>query len=163
MSSNDQATTASANVTKKGDREITTERYFAAPPERVYAAWTDPDLISKWWGLDSSETVVEEMDVRLGGAWRFTEKMEDGETGFRGVYREIVPGKRLAQTFEWDGMPGRVSVDTITFEADGDGTRATSHTIFHYAEERDGMVDAGMQNGLEQSYAQLDRLLAEGS
>jgi uncharacterized protein YndB with AHSA1/START domain len=158
---NDQPTTASANVTKKGDREITTERYFAASPERVYAAWTDPDLISKWWGLDTSETVIDEMDVRLGGTWRFIEKMEDGEeTAFRGAYRELAPGERLSQTFEWEGMPGHVSVDTLTFEADGDGTKAIGHTIFHYAEERDGMLDAGMQKGLEQSYGNLDRLLA---
>jgi uncharacterized protein YndB with AHSA1/START domain len=152
--------TASANVTKVGDREITTERYFAAPPEQVYAAWTDPDLISKWWGRETSETVVETMDVRLGGAWRFVEKSDQGETAFRGVYRELVPGERLAQTFEWEGMPGHVSVDTITFEADGEGTRASGHTIFHYAEERDGLIDAGMQKGLEESYGNLDRLLA---
>lgn len=155
--------TASANVTKKGDREITTERRFAAPPERVYAAFTDPEMIRRWWGLDRSETVIEEIDVRVGGAWRFVEKMDGGDQGFRGVFRELVPGERVAQTFEWEGMPGHVSIDTLVFEADGDGTRARGHTIFHYAEERDGMVDAGMQKGLEESYAKLDRLLAEGS
>ncbi len=100
------------------------------------------------------------MEVRPGGAWRFVEKSDQGDTAFRGVYRELVPGERLAQTFEWEGMPGHVSVDTISFEADGEGTRATSHTIFHYAEERDGMLDAGMQTGLEESYGNLDRLLA---
>ena len=163
MSSSDQQT-ATANVTKKGDREITTERHLAAPPERVYAAFTDPELVPRWWGLESSETVIDEMDVRVGGTWRFVEKTEDGEgTAFRGVYRELDPGKRVAQTFEWEGMPGHVSVDTITFEADGDGTRAIGHTIFHYAEERDGMIDAGMEKGLNQSYDQLDRLLAEGA
>jgi uncharacterized protein YndB with AHSA1/START domain len=162
--SNDQETVSRpADVTTPSEREIRTERVFDAPRERVFAAFTDPDLIPQWWGLRSTTTRVDEMEVRAGGAWRFVEANPDGsETGFRGTYREVTPPERLVYTFEWEGMPGYVSVDALTFEDLGGRTKLISTTLFHTPEERDGMLDAGMEKGLNESYEQLDELLASG-
>lgn len=161
----DSNTQAKTKVSTPSERVIATEREFDAPRERVFAALTDPELIPKWWGLESSETVVEEMDVRPGGRWRFVERMEDGsETAFRGVYREVTPHERIVQTFEWEGMPGHVSIDAMTLHDLGDGrTRIETTSTFHEQVERDGMIDAGMEKGLNQSYDQLERLLAESA
>jgi uncharacterized protein YndB with AHSA1/START domain len=103
--------------------------------------------------------VVEELDARPGGRWRFVVRGSDGSViEFRGVLRELVEPERIAMTFEWDGMPGYVSVDTATFEDLGDRTRIVSTTIFHTQEERDGMIESGMEKGLNGSYARLDQL-----
>lgn len=148
-------------VTTPGDREIRVERVFAAPRERVFAAYIDPELIPQWWGPFETTTIVEELDARPGGRWRFRSRDSDGsEIEFRGVFRELVEPERIAMTFEWDGMPGYVSVDTATFENLGERTRIVSTTIFHTQEERDGMIESGMEKGLNESYARLDQLLA---
>jgi uncharacterized protein YndB with AHSA1/START domain len=101
------------------------------------------------------------MDVRPGGSWRFIIRNSDGsETAFRGTYREVIPPERVVQTFEWEGMPGHVSVETATFEAAGDRTKVTTTSLFHTSEERDGMLESGMERGLHETYARLDELLA---
>ena len=83
-------------------------------------------------------------------------------SGFEGRFREVTPPERIVQTFEWDGMPGYVAVDTATFEDLGDGrTKVVTTSLFHTTEERDGMLGSGMEQGLNQSYAALDRLLAK--
>jgi uncharacterized protein YndB with AHSA1/START domain len=153
-----------ATVTTPSERVIVVEREFDAPRELVFRAMTDPELIPKWWGLDKTETVVEEMDVRPGGRWRFVERDADGTeyAAFRGVYREVSPPERLAQTFEYEGMPGHVSVEEMTLEEIGDGrTRVVGTSTFHQQAERDGMIEAGMEKGLNESYDKLERLLAE--
>jgi uncharacterized protein YndB with AHSA1/START domain len=151
-------------VTARGDREIVTERVFDAPRERVFAAFVDPELIPRWWGPHGVTTVVDRMEARLGGDWRFVCRDSDGrEDAFRGTFREIEAPERVAQTFEWLGMPGYVSVDVATFEDLGDGrTKVTGVSTFHFAEERDGMLSAGMEGGLSQSYERLDELLTQG-
>jgi uncharacterized protein YndB with AHSA1/START domain len=102
------------------------------------------------------------MDVRPGGSWRFVGRdSEGGEAAFRGTYREITPPERIVQTFEWEGMPGHVSVETAVFEDLGDQTRVTTSSIFHTTEERDGMLNSGMEGGLNDTYARLDELLAK--
>jgi uncharacterized protein YndB with AHSA1/START domain len=162
MSTNEKETTASrAIVTTPADREILIEREFDAPRERVFAAFTDPRLIPEWWGRESTTTIVDRMEARHGGDWRFIERNPDGsETAFRGTYREVTAPERIVYTFEWEGMPGYVSVDTVEFEDLGARTRVTTTAIFHTAEERDGMLESGMEKGLNESYAQLDELLA---
>jgi uncharacterized protein YndB with AHSA1/START domain len=101
------------------------------------------------------------MDVRPGGSWRFVVHSADGsETAFRGTYREVTPPERIVQTFEWEGMPGHVSVETAVFEDLGDRTKITTTSIFHTTEERDGMLGSGMEGGLNETYARLDELLA---
>ena len=85
---------------------------------------------------------------------------DGSETGFRGTYREVTPPERIVQTFEWEGMPGHVSVETATFEDLGNRTKVTTTSIFHTAEERDGMLASGMERGLNETYARLDEVLA---
>ena len=155
------ATGNQLKVSTQGEREIVTERIFDAPRERVYAAYTDPELIVQWWGLRSTTTIVDRLDVRPGGDWRFIERNSDGsETAFRGTYREVTPPERLVHTFEWEGMPGHVLVETVTFEDLGERTKLITHSLFHTGEERDGMIASGMEGGQSESYERLDELLA---
>jgi uncharacterized protein YndB with AHSA1/START domain len=152
---------SNATITTPSDREIHVERIFDAPRDRVFGAYTDPELIPEWWGPDGTTTRVEEMEVRKGGSWRFVGQDCDGtEQGFQGRYREVTPPERIVQTFEWDGMPGYVSVETTEFEDLGERTKVTTTTIFHTTEERDGMLESGMERGMNETYVRLDALLA---
>jgi uncharacterized protein YndB with AHSA1/START domain len=149
-------------VATPSDREIHIERIFNAPRDRVWRAFTDPAQVAQWWGR-GNKLVVERMEVERGGHWRFVEHGPDGVHGFEGRYREVTPQSRIVQTFEWDGMPGHVIVETAIFEDLGDGrTKVINTSLFHTTEERDGMLHAGMAQGLAESYAALDRLLARG-
>src|SRR5688572_25908495 len=104
------------------------------------------------------------MELDRGGHWRFVNHGPDGVSGFAGRYREVTPGERVVQTFEWDGMPGHVIVETVVCEELPDGrTRVVNTSLFHTTEERDGMLSSGMEEGLNQSYAALDALLARMS
>jgi uncharacterized protein YndB with AHSA1/START domain len=157
---NDQA--QASTITTPTDREIHIERVFDAPRDRVFAVYTDPELIPEWWGPRGTTAIVDQMDVRAGGSWRFVMRDADGgESGFRGTYREITAPERIVQTFEWEGMPGHVSVETAVFEDLGDQTKVTTTSIFHTTEERDGMLASGMEGGLNETYARLDELLAK--
>ena len=150
-----------ATITTPTEREIHIERVFDAPIERVWQAFTDPELITQWWG-GGGTTVVERMEVERGGHWRFVTHGPEGTDGFEGRYREVSPMERVVQTFEWDGMPGHVAVETATFTDLGDGrTKVTTTSLFHTTEERDGMLNSGMEHGLNASYAALDALLAK--
>jgi uncharacterized protein YndB with AHSA1/START domain len=158
MTSAQQAT---AKVTTPTDREIHVERVFDAPRDRVFAAYTDPDLVPEWYGPHGTTTVVDVMDVRPGGQWRFVIRDPDGtEHGFRGTYREVTPPERIVQSWEWEGMPGHVSIESATFEDLGDRTRVKTVTQFHTPEERDGMLASGMEKGMNETFARLDALLA---
>jgi uncharacterized protein YndB with AHSA1/START domain len=149
-----------STVTTPTDREIRIERIFKAPRERVWQAFTDPELVAQWWGR-GNKLVIERMDVERGGHWRYVEHGPEGVNGFEGRYREVAPPERLVQTFEWDGMPGNVVVETATFEDLGDGrTKVVNTSLFHTTEERDGMLSSGMEQGLNESYATLDDLLS---
>ena len=151
-----------AEITTPSEREIHVERVFDAPREQVFKAYTDPELIPQWWGPHETTTIVDVMDVRDGGSWRFVGREADGtENAFRGTYREVKPPERLVQTFEWEGMPGHVAVETAEFEDLGDGrTKVVTTSLFHTPEERDGMLESGMESGMNESYARLDELLA---
>ena len=151
-----------ATYTKPSDREIRVERIFNASRDRVWRAYTDPALVAQWWGR-GNKLVVERMEVERGGHWRYVE-YAGGEThGFEGRYREVTPQERLVNTFEWDGMPGYPLVVTTEFEDLGDGrTKIVSTSLFYKTEERDGMLQAGMEGGMNESYAALDRLLEKG-
>jgi uncharacterized protein YndB with AHSA1/START domain len=154
----DQAT--KAEVTTPTDREIHIEREFDAPRDRVFAAYTDPELIPQWWGPHGTATVVDQMDVRAGGSWRFVSKSDEGDTAFRGTYREVTPPERIVQTFEWEGMPGHISVETAEFQDLGDRTKVVTTSTFHTQEERDGMLNSGMEKGMNETFERLDELLA---
>ena len=162
--SNDQKATAErgATINTPSDREIVTERVFDAPRERAWAAFTDPDLIPRWWGLRSAKTIIDEHELQPGGRWRYVQRNADGsEAAFRGIFREVAPPERLSYTFEWEHMPGHVLVDTATFEDLGERTKVIVHSLFHTTEERDGMLSGGMERGLNEGYEMLDELLAE--
>ncbi|HEY8628610.1 MAG TPA: SRPBCC family protein [Gaiellaceae bacterium] len=154
----DQEQARTVAVTTPTDREIHVERMFEAPRDRVFAAFTDPKLIPEWWG---PTTVVDQMDVRPGGSWRFVFHNADGsESAFRGTYREVIPPERIVQTFEWEGMPGHVHVETATFEDLGERTKFTTTLLFDTTEERDGLLAHGGEAGMNETYARLDGLLA---
>ena len=150
-----------ATVTTPSDREVRIERVFNAPRERVWRAMTDPALVAQWWGR-GNELVIERDEVVRGGHWRYVEHApSSGAQGFEGRYREVVPPERIVRTFEWDGMPGHVAVETATLEDLGDGrTKLVSVSLFHTTAERDGMLHSGMEGGVNESYAALDRVLA---
>ena len=151
---------AKATITTPSDRDIRIERIFNAPRERVWRALTDRELVAQWWGR-GNKVVIERMEVERGGHWRFVEHSNDGVHGFEGRYNEVVPPERIVQTFEWDGMPGHVALETMTLEDLGNGrTKIVTVSLFHTTEDRDGMLNSGMEGGLNESYAALDRLLA---
>jgi uncharacterized protein YndB with AHSA1/START domain len=155
--------TPAATVTTPTDREIHIVREFDAPRDRVFATYTDPELIPEWWGPHGTTTVVDHMEPKTGGTWRVVIREADGsESGFRGVYREVTPPERIVQTFEWEGMPGYVSIETAEFEDLGDRTRLVATTLFHTTEERDGMLASGMEKGMNETFERLDALLARG-
>jgi uncharacterized protein YndB with AHSA1/START domain len=159
MSTTQQAIGATT-VTAIGEREIRTERIFNAPRERVWRAMTDPALLAQWWGR-GNKLVIERLELERGGHWRFVEHSDHGVHGFEGRFREVAPPERMVQTFEWDGMPGYPMVQTLTLEDLGDGrTRVVSLTMAFTREERDGMLGSGMEGGMNESYAALERVLA---
>ena len=142
------------------DREIVMERVFDAPRSRVFDAYTDPKLIPLWWGPRRYTITVDKMDVRPGGIWRYISRGADGaEDTFNGVYREVVRPVRLVSTFEYEGMPGHIAVDTATFEEHGGKTKVTVTSRFETAEDRDGMVKSGMEGGAAESWDRLAELL----
>lgn len=156
-----EAAPKKAIITPLGDREFRIEREFDAPRDVVFAVYTDPELIPQWWGRRGHTTVVDRMDVRAGGGFRFLTTGPDGaENAFRGTYREVTPPQRIVQTFEWEGMPGYVSIETATFEELGDRTKVTTVSTFHTTEERDGWLRSGMEAGVNELYERLDGLLA---
>ena len=145
-------------VTLPSDRQIELAREFDAPRDLVFLAMSKPEHLAHWWGQAGSSLVVCEMDFRPGGLWRFVERDAAGsEWGFRGEIREIVPPERIVQTFEFDGFPGHVSVETLRLEDLSGRTRMTVTSQFDSVEDRDGMLQSGMEKGAGESY---DRLAA---
>jgi uncharacterized protein YndB with AHSA1/START domain len=147
-------------VTLPSDLEIKMVRTFDAPRALVFEAHSKAEHVKHWWGRGNPLDC--EMDFRPGGGWRFVEHAPDGEKyAFRGEYREIVAPERIVQTFEFEGMPGQVCVETLELtEADG-RTTVTSVTRFDTKDERDGMVSSGMESGARESYDALAAYLAK--
>lgn len=156
------AATGSGGLTLPSDQEIRVERIFNASRQRVWKAFTDRDQLAQWWGR-GHKLEVEVLEVKKGGHWRFVEFTDQGPEGFEGRFREVTAPERLSMTFEWDGMPGYVTVETITLEdLGGNRTRVVTDMLFYTKAERDGMVKTGMEQGMMESYAALDRLLTAG-
>lgn len=147
-------------VAEPGKQETILTREFDAPRERVFRAFTDPELVGRWWGLRNTTTIIDQIEVRPGGRWRFLERDDEGnEYAFRGVYHDVVAPERIVQTFEFEGMPGHVLLETMTFEDVGGRTKLVAQSIFQSVEDRDGMVASGMEYGAEEGYQQLEELL----
>lgn len=147
--------------TLPSDREIAGSRVLDAPPDLVYKAYTDPDAIPQWWGPSRYTTTVEKLDARPGGGWRFIQRADDGgEHIFSGVFREVVPSKRLVFTFNYEAIPGHEAVETVTLEpVEGGKTRVTDNMLFANREDRDGMLQSGMEEGAAESQERLVVLL----
>lgn len=143
------------------DTELTMHRTFNAPRELVFRAFSEPELVAKWWGQRSSETIVETYDFRPGGAWRMIQRSPDGqEYAFRGSFLEIERPSRIVQTFEFEPMPGHISTDALTLTEVEGGTKLTIDSTFQSKEDLEGMLQSGMEAGANESYDQLAELLA---
>ena len=151
------------STTGPTERKMIMTRFFDAPRELIFKAYIDPNLIRQWWGPKRlTTTTVVKMDVRPGGIWRFVQKDSDGnEYIFNGMYHEIVPPKRLVYTFEFEGTPGHVTVETVTFEEEHGGkTRLTSKSSFQTVEDRDIMLNLlRVGGGTAESMDRLAELL----
>ena len=148
-------------VTLPSDREIVMTRVFDAPRALVFKAHTDPALIPKWWTRRDNTTIVDQMDVRPGGAWRFIQRTPDGsEFAFRGEFREVVPPERLVYTFEFELMAGHIFLETLTFAETNGKTTLTARALFDSVGDRDRNLDSGMEAGAAETYDRLAELLA---
>ncbi len=147
-------------VTLPSDREIQMTRVFDAPRELIFKAHTSCEHLKHWWGPRKYDLASCEMDFRPGGKYRFVHSGPDGEEhGFRGEYREILEPERIVSTFEWEGLPGHISVETVTLEEENGKTTYTSTSVFDSKEDRDGMLQSGMEGGANESMERLDEYL----
>jgi uncharacterized protein YndB with AHSA1/START domain len=159
-----------AQVTLPSDREVKVARSFKAPRALVYRAYTEPELVRRWMlGPPGWSMPVCEMDVRVGGRFRWRWRSDDGanEFGFSGTYREVLPASRIVHTEAYEPgtvggpYPGEDAIVTVTFTEDSGVATVTTLIDFGSKEARDGAVATGMTDGMEQSYQLLDRLLTE--
>jgi uncharacterized protein YndB with AHSA1/START domain len=137
-------------------------REFEAPRDRVYRAWTDPDLVAQWLGPKDTPTRIDHWDLRTGGSYRYA-SVRDGEeiASFYGSFHEARPDERLVQTFTYTGVPDGVSLETATFEDAGEGrTRVALLSVVDSIEARDMIIASGMETGVIEGFAKLDDLLA---
>ena len=149
-------------VAEPATQEIVMTCVFDAPRELVFQAYTDPNAIPKWWGPKRMTTAVERMEVRPGGIWRFVQSEPDGGPyAFFGVYHAIVPPERIVQTFEFEGAPGHVSLETATLEDVRGKTKLTASSVFQSVEDRDSMLQAGMEDGARETMERFADLLQE--
>ena len=154
------ASNCTLTVTTPSEREIVMTRTFDAPRELVFEAITKAEHMREWWGPRGFTMLVCEIDLRPGGAYRFVQKGPDGgEYAFRGEFREIVPPERIGWTFEFEGAPGSISVDTMTLAEEDGKTTITSTSLFDSVEQRDVMLQSGMETGAGESYDRLAELL----
>jgi uncharacterized protein YndB with AHSA1/START domain len=143
-----------------GDREITVTRQFDAPRWLVFDVWTRPEHMARWLGPRRMEMTACEVDLRPGGKWRYVHRDVDGtEYGFRGEFLEVVRPERLVQTFEFDGAPGHVSTDTLLLDERDGRTYATMISTYSSAEERDMILQSGMEGGMRESLERATELL----
>ncbi len=147
-------------VSTPSAREILLSRTFNAPRDLVFAALSQPQHVRRWWGMRDDTMTVCEIDFRVGGAWRFAMNGPHGEYGFRGEYREIVPTTRIVQTNEFEGMPGHISLETLSLQERDGQTTMTILCQFDSVEDRDAMLGSGMEVGAGESYDRLEELLS---
>lgn len=137
------------------------EREFDAPRDLVFRAHTDPELLVQWLGPRKYEMVVEQLDVRDGGTWRYIHRGDDGAAyAFHGVFHGMPTPDHLVQTFEYEGAPGHVSLDAMAMEERDGRTIIRGHSTFQSVEDRDAMVESGMEIGVREGYERLDELVA---
>ncbi|MEA3077096.1 MAG: hypothetical protein QOF60_2004 [Actinomycetota bacterium] len=149
----------SATVTLPSDTEILITRVFDAPAELVFKAWTTPDLVKRWWGFAEDEWLVCDIDLRVGGQWRYVTRHGDFEVGFHGEYRELDAPHRVVSTEVFEGFPDGEAVNTVTLvEVDGVSTMTT--LVKHSCQEhRDMHIASGMEGGMQVSFDRLEDLV----
>jgi uncharacterized protein YndB with AHSA1/START domain len=151
----------SATVTFPSDREIRLTRIFDAPARLVFDAWTKTEHVPRWFGAGHGALVVCEIDLRVGGTWRFVQRAADGtEHGFHGEYREIDAPHRLVSTWIYEPSPEAEALETITLVEQDGRTTLTSTAIHKSREHRDAHLNAGMEQGMQASLDALERVLA---
>ena len=154
-----------ATLTLPTDEQILITREFDAPRHLVWKAWTTPELVKRWWHANRGEVTLAEIDLRVGGRWRYVAMADDGtEVGFHGVYREIVTNERLVSTEVYEGLPEGISeeqgatLNTATFE-DTDGRTALTLLIQTTSKEsRDAIIESGMEGGLQDALDLLEEV-----
>jgi uncharacterized protein YndB with AHSA1/START domain len=147
-------------IAEPGKHDILMSREFNAPRELVFRALTDPTLVPRWWGPSTLTTVVDKMDVKAGGIWRFVQRDAAGnEYGFHGVYHEVLAPERIIQTFEFEGLPGHVLLETMILEEHDGKTAIIDSSVFQTVEDRDGMLQSGMEGGAAESWDRFEALL----
>jgi uncharacterized protein YndB with AHSA1/START domain len=148
-----------ATVTLPADEQILITREFNAPKELVYKAWTTPELVKRWWNARRGEVTIAEIDLRIGGAWRYVMVTDDGfEVGFHGEFREIVPNERIVATEVYEGMPDAEAVNTVTF-AEADGRTTLTILVQHSKKEhRDAHIESGMEAGMQDAFDLLEEV-----
>jgi uncharacterized protein YndB with AHSA1/START domain len=148
-----------AKVTLPTDEQILITREFDAPKELVYKAYTTPDLVKRWWHANRGEMTACEIDLRVGGTWRYVMVTPDGfEVGFHGEFREIVPNERLVSTEVYEGMPDAEALDTLTL-AEVDGRTTLEILVEHSSKEhRDAHIASGMEDGMQDAMDLLEQV-----
>lgn len=137
-------------------------REFDAPRDLVFKAYSDPELIVQWLGPRKYTMDLDAWDVRDGGTWRYTHRDEQGNAyGFHGVFHGTQSADGMVQTFEFDGWPGHVSLESITFEDRGGKTVIHNHSTYQSVADRDGMIESGMEEGMNEGFDRLDEVLAK--
>jgi uncharacterized protein YndB with AHSA1/START domain len=148
-------------VAEPGVPQIVATREFAASPATLFRAHTEPELLAQWLGPRWLTTTVDVLEPRDGGRWRYTHTdPTGGRHSFHGLYHGDPTPERIVQTYEFDRQPGRVYLNTITFEPRGAGTLLRQNTVFQSVADRDAYVTAGMEKGLHASLDELDALVA---
>jgi len=148
-------------VAVPGTSQIVITREFAAPRDLVYRAFTEPELLAQWLGPRELTLKIDTWEMRDGGRWRYLGIAGDGsEFGFHGVFHGTPTPDGIVQTFEFEGTPGHISLDAVTFTERGGRTLVRTVSSFQSVEDRDGMVESGMEHGIVDGYSRLDELLA---
>jgi uncharacterized protein YndB with AHSA1/START domain len=150
-------------LTLPSDEQILITREFDAPKHLVYEAWTTPELVKRWWSGGRGAVTVAEIDLRVGGAWRYVLIAAGGfEVGFHGEYREIVPNERIVSTEIYEAMPdGDPAVNTVTFTEVAGRTTLSLLTDVTSKEVRDIIVESGMEGGVQDGFDILERIAIE--
>jgi uncharacterized protein YndB with AHSA1/START domain len=150
-----------AVVTLPSDREILITREFEAPKHLVYRAYTTPELIERWWSGDRGRVTSVEVDLHIGGTWRFVMMANEGfEVAFHGEYRDIVPDERLVSTEVFEGAPDAQALDTLTLTEHDGHTTMTILVDHGTREQRDAVLATGMQEGLQEALDDLEEVAA---
>lgn len=156
------ASSGTAKVTLPSDRQILITREFDAPKELVYKAWTTPELVRQWWSGERGEMTVCEIDLRVGGGWRYAMVANEGfEVAFHGEYRELVPNERMVSTEAFEGIPDpdeHASLNTLTL-TETDGRTTLTVLVEHPTQEgRDMHINSGMEGGMQEAMDRLEQV-----